>query len=124
MKEAKIKVLELLQDGKISVEEAAILLDAMATDATTAQAQTNHSDTQKSEAKADDTSVDSDFKSSVEDFVRDTFENVSETLRQGVEYVNQQCEQAKQNKEAHPIDPLKQFEKTLKEVTDRLNKEK
>lgn len=45
MKEAKIKVLELLQDGKISVEEAAILLDAMATDTTTAQAQTNHSDT-------------------------------------------------------------------------------
>ena len=79
MKEAKFKVLELLQAGKISVEEAAILLDAMATDTTTAQAQTNHSDTQKTEAKADDTNVDSDFKSSVEDFVRDTFENVSET---------------------------------------------
>lgn len=32
MEEAKVKVLELLKDGKISVEEATTLLDAMTTE--------------------------------------------------------------------------------------------
>lgn len=114
MQAAKVKVLELLADGKISVDDATMLLDAMGQeDATAQQAQTT---TTAQEDKGAETAQ------QIEDFVRDTFQNVTDTVRKGVQTADEQLKKAKENGGDSAADLFQQLEKTLRDLSDRLNK--
>ena len=117
MQTAKVKVLELLADGKISVDDATLLLDAMGHDTSTAQqTQTTTSSDDKNSETAKQTDI------NIEDFVRDTFQNVTDTVRKGVQTADEQLKKAKEQRSDSDVDPFQQLEKTLREFSDRLNK--
>ncbi|QLK85534.1 hypothetical protein [Staphylococcus sp. 17KM0847] len=113
---SKVKklVTDLLIDGKIKFEEAASLLGAMFFNDSQQQTTEHDSKNLGSETEAS-------FETSIEDFVRDTFQSVTDILRKGVKAADDQWQRAKNKDDDHTtIDPFQHLEKTLQELSERL----
>lgn len=125
MKEAQLKVLELLEAHKISVDSAALLLDAMkeSPQQTSQSNETNETDKcerQMNSFQSTDahTSTSAETSSSVDDFVNAALKQVSTTLRKATE---KNSTQSKENK-SNPMETFSQIEKSLRDVSEKLNK--
>ncbi|EIK0278189.1 SHOCT-like domain-containing protein [Staphylococcus pseudintermedius] len=116
MEEAKVKVLELLKDGKISVEEATTLLDAM----TTEEKVTHATTTNKSDRTEKTTR---DFEETVEGFVNNTLDSVASLLKHGQKLINVNRDKVKEMSESERQAALKKVEETLNEVREKMNKD-
>lgn len=114
MDTAKVKVLELLADGKISVDDATLLLDAMKQETTATQSKASTT-AQTQETTAEQAEV------KVEDFLREAVQNVTDTVRKGVETADEQLKKAKENN-ADVANPFQQLEKTLQQLSEELKK--
>lgn len=114
MDTAKVKVLELLADGKISVEDATLLLDAMKQDEASAKVD-SEATANRHEEIAKETEL------NVEDFVREAMQNVTDTVRKGVQTADEQLKKVKENND-DTANPFQQLEKTLQQLTEELKK--
>ncbi|MBI5974068.1 SHOCT-like domain-containing protein [Staphylococcus canis] len=105
----RIKVLELLKEDKITVDEAMTLLDAMSSEQTqhTSNEQVQNESEQREHSASD-----------VEDFVFDTFRNMSDTLQKGLN----QWSRKGMFEERGKVDPFKEIEKTVKEIKNQMNR--
>lgn len=131
MKEAQIKVLELLEAHKISVESAAILLDAMYgksherqhSECKTTQHQDmaskspNHSTENQPHSHQHERQSDS----SMEDFMNQTLKQVTSTLKKATDKKNESSKKDREQNDS-AMDTFSQIEKTFRDVTEKLNK--
>ncbi|TJY16647.1 hypothetical protein [Staphylococcus chromogenes] len=124
MKEAQLKVLELLEAHKISVDSAALLLDVMSpaqhtnkSHEATSKEEHKHQK-ESSQSKEAQSSTYAETASSVEDFVNTALKQVSSTLRKSSEKSSSQNGGNKTN----PIETFSQIEKSLRDVSEKLNK--
>lgn len=124
MKEAQLKVLELLEAHKISVDSAALLLDAMnpaqhtnKSHEATSKEEPKHQK-KSSQSKETQSSTYAETASFVEDFVNTALKQVSSTLRKSSEKSSSQNGGNKTN----PIETFSQIEKSLRDVSEKLNK--
>ncbi|UXS75179.1 hypothetical protein [Staphylococcus chromogenes] len=124
MKEAQLKVLELLEAHKISVDSAALLLDAMnpvqhTNKSHEATSKEEHKyQKESSQSKEGQSSTYAETASSVEDFVNTALKQVSSTLLKSREKSSSQNGGNKTN----PIETFSQIEKSLRDVSEKLNK--
>ncbi|REI09053.1 SHOCT-like domain-containing protein [Staphylococcus felis] len=119
MNQGSVKVLELLQEGKISVEEAVTLLDAMNTNRGSSESEgTDQFQQKKSKQSSQQQGHQSNQErtSEIEDVVYQTLRDVSDNLRKGfkIDGVN---EDTRENK-----DPFTEIEKTIRALRDQLYK--
>ncbi|HEC2152616.1 SHOCT-like domain-containing protein [Staphylococcus delphini] len=116
MEEAKVKVLELLKDGKISVEEATTLLDAMTTEDKVA-----HATTKDKSDRSEKTTR--DFEETVEGFVNTTLDSVASLLKHGQKFITVNRDKVKEMSESERQAALKKVEETLNEVREKMKKD-
>lgn len=134
MKEAQIKVLELLEAHKILVESAAILLDAMngkTHERHHIDAQASHreidtenpstSQNQTSQNKHNQQGQKQTSEPSMEEMMTHTLKQVTASLRKASNNKKTTTEKHNDSKEI-PIDTFSQLEKTFRDVTQKLNK--
>ncbi|MCS4487318.1 SHOCT-like domain-containing protein [Staphylococcus americanisciuri] len=117
MNAAKIKVLELLADGKITVDEATLLLEAIGQETETSNPKTTKT---VDEEEQNDTAQET--QTAIEDFVREAFQNVTDTVRKGVERADEQWKKTKAHEGDVTNNPFQQLEKSLREISEHLNK--
>ncbi|MEJ7541779.1 SHOCT-like domain-containing protein [Staphylococcus intermedius] len=116
MEEAKVKVLELLKDGKISVDEATTLLDAM-----TNEEKVGHAAKEDKSERSEKTAR--DFEETVEGFVNSALDSVASLLKQGQKFINVNRDKVKEMSESERQAALKKVEETLNEVRAKMKKD-
>ncbi|WP_349421116.1 hypothetical protein [Staphylococcus felis] len=119
MNQGSVKVLELLQEGKISVEEAVTLLDAMNTNRGSSESEgTDQFQQKKSKQSSQQQGHQSNQErtSEIEDVVYQTLRDVSDNLRKGFK-IDGANEGTRENK-----DPFTEIEKTIRALRDQLYK--
>ncbi|MFO3702585.1 hypothetical protein WER83_06800 [Staphylococcus felis] len=119
MNQGSVKVLELLQEGKISVEEAVTLLDAMNTNRGSSESEGTDQFQQKQSKQSSHQQghqSNQERTSEIEDVVYQTLRDVSDNLRKGFK-IDGANEDTRENK-----DPFTEIEKTIRVLRDQLYK--
>lgn len=111
MNQGKVKVLELLQAGHISVDEAITLLEAMEpTSDETIKNDDQHNTSQTQSTTAKENNERQSKQTSLEESVYDVFREFSDTLRKGFNSTDQTQRQTEQSLEDILESLKKQFD--------------
>ncbi|EKU48505.1 SHOCT-like domain-containing protein [Staphylococcus massiliensis] len=121
MSQAKLKILELLKDDKISVEDASMLLDAIDTKSQEQASTTNSKATSTSQ---EDTSAKDNESTSRQDDIQDIEDEIRKSFRNVTDKLNESFKRYEQNRDSGKKDPFNEMESTLKNLSDFLDPNK